>query len=240
MASGKAILGGMLGRFLFREARVGRVRELSPLPVDEVGGEYCRRRVVSWRQGQVFLPGIGMRTYTAGLGPDAGVAVPRLPAWQQPRRPVGAAPSSWVTVAPNCSARATPRAPLDSSRSLSSSSAMRRPYAVAHTLKAAKRSHSTDISQCSGSPPPTVTRGPLPRWTLADASIMERLPGDAHLAQGRESKLRTALQQHGRANLVLTGALQSSQALQARLRTSPIPSYTEGEALLVRGRVGLD
>src|SRR5882762_4914517 len=66
MASGQALLGSMLGRFLFRQATATAVHELSPhFRRVELGGEALRN--VGWTAGdkvQVFIPEIGMRTYT--------------------------------------------------------------------------------------------------------------------------------------------------------------------------------
>src|SRR6478735_5177515 len=76
MASGKALLGGVFGRFLFTTAQVVEKRQLSAHFLSlRVSGDALRN--VEWALGdkvQVFLPGVGMRTYTP-LSWDAGRGV---------------------------------------------------------------------------------------------------------------------------------------------------------------------
>lgn len=65
MTSAKAMLGAIAGRFLFRVARVDAVQPLGRFRRLELSGASLRE--VAWRPGdkvQVFLPDIGMRTYT--------------------------------------------------------------------------------------------------------------------------------------------------------------------------------
>lgn len=65
MTSAKAMLGAIAGRFLFRVSRVDAVQALGRFRRVELSGASLRE--VAWRPGdkvQVFLPDVGMRTYT--------------------------------------------------------------------------------------------------------------------------------------------------------------------------------
>ncbi|AGC46320.1 hypothetical protein MYSTI_05032 [Myxococcus stipitatus DSM 14675] len=240
MASGKAILGGLVGRFLFREARVGRVRELSPhFRWLEVGGEDLRD--VEWSPGdkvQVFLPGIGMRTYTP-LVWDSMLGSTQFLVYLHGNSP-GAQWGRTLKLGDRCQLFG-PRdsLPLDSLEGPVVLFGDETSFAVGHTLKSAKVP-STDISRVFEVSSATESLSVLSSLDMGDACLVERRPSDAHLAEV-ESKLRTALQQHGRANLVLTGRAQSIQTLRARLRTSPIPFATQKvKAYWSEGKVGLD
>lgn len=66
MPSAKALLGAALGRFLFREATVTRITPLGAR-FRLVDLEGAALREVKWTPGdkvQVFLDGVGFRTYT--------------------------------------------------------------------------------------------------------------------------------------------------------------------------------
>jgi NADPH-dependent ferric siderophore reductase len=66
MTSAKALFGAMAGRFLFRRAQVSRVEQVATNFV-HLTLEGKAQRDVDWCPGdkvQVFLPGVGMRTYT--------------------------------------------------------------------------------------------------------------------------------------------------------------------------------
>jgi NADPH-dependent ferric siderophore reductase len=65
MTSAKAVLGAIAGRFFFRSSTVQTVEPLGRFVRIEVKGESLRG--APWRPGdkvQVFLPDVGMRTYT--------------------------------------------------------------------------------------------------------------------------------------------------------------------------------
>ncbi|MFZ5441442.1 MAG: siderophore-interacting protein [Myxococcota bacterium] len=66
MASAKALLGAVAGRFLFRHGVVSRVTSLGPhfRRVDVEGRELEGAPFVAGDKVQLFLPGEGMRTYT--------------------------------------------------------------------------------------------------------------------------------------------------------------------------------
>jgi NADPH-dependent ferric siderophore reductase len=74
MASAKALLGAVAGRFLFRHGEVTRVARLGErfVRVDVAGAELAGAPFVPGDKAQVFLPGIGMRTYTPITWADVG------------------------------------------------------------------------------------------------------------------------------------------------------------------------
>ncbi len=66
MTSAKALIGNVLGRFIFHDVTVTRVRDIAPR-FRWVEFEGPALRGESWVAGdkvQVFLPEMGMRTYT--------------------------------------------------------------------------------------------------------------------------------------------------------------------------------
>lgn len=66
MASAKALLGAVAGRFLFRHGRVTQVARWSEhfVRFDVEGDELSSARFVPGDKVQLFLPDVGMRTYT--------------------------------------------------------------------------------------------------------------------------------------------------------------------------------
>jgi NADPH-dependent ferric siderophore reductase len=66
MASAKALLGAVAGRFLFRHGQVRQVSKLSEhfTRIDVVGTELAGAPFEPGDKVQVFLPSVGMRTYT--------------------------------------------------------------------------------------------------------------------------------------------------------------------------------
>jgi NADPH-dependent ferric siderophore reductase len=66
MASAKALLGAVAGRFLFRHGEVTRVKPLSAhfVRIDVAGEELVGAPFVPGDKVQVFFSGVGMRTYT--------------------------------------------------------------------------------------------------------------------------------------------------------------------------------
>lgn len=66
MSTAKALLGSIAGRFLFRRSTVTRVERLGRrfVHVHVEGDDLRGARFVAGDKVQLFLPGIGMRTYT--------------------------------------------------------------------------------------------------------------------------------------------------------------------------------
>ncbi len=66
MASAKALLGAVAGRFLFRHGEVTSVTKLSAqfTRIDVAGPELAGAPFVAGDKVQLFFPGVGMRTYT--------------------------------------------------------------------------------------------------------------------------------------------------------------------------------
>lgn len=240
MASGKAIIGGMLGRFLFREARVGQVRDVSPhFRWMEVMGEDLRD--VEWLPGdkvQVFLPGVGMRTYTP-LGWDAALGGTRFLVYLHGHGP-GA---EWGRAV-----KAGDRCQLFGPRGSLGLASLQGPvvlfgdetsFALAHTLKSTSVP-ATDLTHVFEVSSSAESQSVLSTLDLGSSVLVQRTPGGAHLVEV-ESKLREALLRHGRANLVMTGRAQSIQALRSQLRASPIPLATQKvKAYWSEGKEGLD
>ncbi|OJH38061.1 siderophore-interacting protein [Cystobacter ferrugineus] len=239
MASGKAILGSMLGRFLFREAQVEQVRELSPrFRWMELVGAGLRDS--SWSAGdkvQVFFPGVGMRTYTP-LAWDTVRGATQLLVYLHGNSP-GAEWGRNVRVGDRCQFMG-PRGSL-------ALGALKGPvvlfgdetsFAVAHTLRNL-RAGVGGVEQVFEVSSRADAEPVLRELHLSGSAVIERTPDEAHLPTVAE-RLRVALEQRPGAALVMTGRAQAIQALRSRLRVDRVGATQKVKAYWSAGKSGLD
>jgi len=106
---------------------------------------------------------------------------------------------------------------------------------VAAVLQAA-RPHARAVLESSFA---GETEEVLARVGLADAVVIARAAGDAHLAEVRD-RLRSAAREPGPAALVLTGKAQSIQAVRALLDPPSRRSVARSKAYWAVGKAGLD
>lgn len=239
MASGKAILGGMLGRFLFRDARVAQVRDVSPrFRWMELEDEALRG--VSWNAGdkvQVFLPREGMRTYTP-LAWDSARGATQLLVYLHGNSP-GAEWGRDVRVGDRCQFMG-PRGSLALS-SLQGPVVLfgdETSFAVAHTLRNL-RAGAEGVEQVFEVSSRAASEPVLREFHLSDSALVERAPDEGHLPAVAE-RLGAALKRHPGAHLVMTGRAQAIQALRARLRQDGVGAAQKVKAYWSVGKRGLD
>ncbi|WNG36803.1 siderophore-interacting protein [Archangium violaceum] len=239
MVSGKAILGGMLGRFLFRDARVEQVRDVSPhFRWMELTGEALRD--VSWSAGdkvQVFFPSVGMRTYTP-LAWDAARGATQLLVYLHGHSP-GAEWGRNVRVGDRCQFMG-PRGSL-ALTSLQGPVVLfgdETSFAVAHTLKSL-RAGVDGIEQVFEVSSRGESEAVLREFHLSDSAVVERAPDEGHVPALAE-RLSAALQRRPGAHLVMTGRAQAIQALRARLRADGVGAAQKVKAYWSAGKRGLD
>ncbi len=230
MSSAKALLGAVAGRFLFRRARVSRVEQVATNFV-HVALEGLALHDVDWCPGdkvQVFLPGVGMRTYTpVSWAPGAT----RLLVFTH-----GDGPGSrWA-------ASLSPGDPVDlfgPRRSIDVRS-VQAPLvifgdetSVALTVALARTASSAVLEVKDA----TQTRRALAALHgPGEVHLIERAPGDGHLGSLVE-RLRGSLV--GGAMGVFTGRAKTLQAVQRALKTGP--RYTSKvKAYWADGKRGLD
>lgn len=236
MASAKAFIGSVLGQFLFHSATVTRVRDLSPrfrwleLEGASLRGEPCE----PGDKVQVFLPAIGMRTYTplawdsqkgtvaflvylhgSGPGSEWGrrASVGDKVQFLGPRHSLkmGERPGPVVLFGDETS------------------------FGVAWSLKTDAKRDVTAVFEVSQRAEAT----PVLRELGLEGSDVERRDGDAHLSEVHE-RLRAALQKTPGAQLVMTGRAQSIQALKARFKSEGSSPPGKNKAYWSVGKTGLD
>ncbi|MBN8232116.1 siderophore-interacting protein [Corallococcus macrosporus] len=236
MASAKAMLGSMLGRFLFTEARVTQVRELSRA-FRQIDCEGPALRGQGWTPGdkvQVFLPGLGMRTYTPLSWDEARGATAFL-VYLHGDSP-GAKWGRDVRVGDTVQFFGPRRSlALEAGDAPVVLFGDETSFAVAHAFRTAAKRDVTPLFE--------VTRredcAPALRELGFEGQDVERTPGDAHLTQVHE-RLREALRAKPGATLVMTGRAQSIQALRTRLRGDGERATPRVKAYWAVGKAGLD
>ncbi|MBJ6760620.1 siderophore-interacting protein [Myxococcaceae bacterium JPH2] len=238
MASGKALLGSVLGRFLFRSARITEVEELAPrfrrltcMGAGLVG--------VPWTPGdkvQVFLPSVGMRTYTP-LSWDASTGTTRLLVYVHGDSP-GARWGREAKVGDVCQFLG-PRSSIDGA-SLTARAVLfgdETSFAVAHALRHTRRAQALRcVFEVSD---PVASANVLQRLGVEHADCVPREAGDGHL-ELLSAQLRDALLALPEADLVLTGRAQAIQAMRARLREEGLARPGRNKAYWSEGKAGLD
>lgn len=239
MASAKALLGGILGSLVFRKATIAHARELSPhFRWLELEGDALRGVLAQpGDKLQMFLPGVGMRTYSP-VAWDPARGTTKLLVYLH-----GTSPGAvWGR-----SARAGDGCQFFGPRGSIPLGAMPGPvvlfgdetsFAVAHALRVARGS-ADEIDAVFEASEREESRAVLDALGLAGAALIERAPGDAHLDAAHEA-LRAALHKRPTARLVMTGKAQSIQALRARLRAEGLQREGKVKAYWSVGKAGLD
>ncbi|MFB1478931.1 siderophore-interacting protein [Corallococcus sp. RDP092CA] len=236
MANAKAMLGSMLGRFLFTDAKVTQVREVSRA-FRWIDCEGPALREQKWTPGdkvQVFLPGLGFRTYTPLSWDEARGATAFLVYLHgdSPGAKWGREVRTGDAVQFFGPGRSVALASGDAPVVLFGDETS---FAVAHAFRTGAKRDVTPIFE--------VTRredcAPALRELGFEGHDVERTAGDAHLAQVHE-RLREALRTKPGATLVMTGRAQSIQALRARLRGDGERATPKVKAYWSVGKAGLD
>jgi ferric-chelate reductase (NADPH) len=237
VTSAKALIGSVLGRFVFHDVTVTRVRDIPPR-FRWVEFEGPALRGESWEAGdkvQVFLPETGMRTYTPltwdsqkgstaflvylhGSGPGAnwgrGLRVGERVQFFGPRRSLALGDASGPVVF------------FGDETS----------FGVAHALETAGAKRDvTCVFEVSRRAESSAVLSELG----FEGSDVERTAGDAHLAEVHE-RLRGALLANKDAQLVMTGKAQSIQALKTRLKAEGLGRSARVKAYWSVGKTGLD
>ena len=236
MASAKAFIGSVLGQFLFHNATVTLAREPAPgfrwleLEGSSLRGESCE----AGDKVQVYLPAVGMRTYTplawnsqkgtvaflvylhgSGPGSEWGrrVSVGDKVQFMGPRHSLkmGERPGPVVLFGDETS------------------------LGVAWSLRQDGQRDVTSVLEVSQ----RAQVAPMLRELGLEGSDVERQAGDAHLGEVHE-RLRAALQKAPGAQLVMTGRAQSIQTLKARFKTGGDSPPGKNKAYWSVGKTGLD
>ncbi len=239
MVSGKAVIGGVLGRFIFRDASVQQVRDLSRhfRWLELEGADLCG---ASWSAGdkvQVFLPKVGMRTYTP-LAWDTARGTAQFLVYLHGTTP-GAQWARGVRVGDRCQFLG-PRGSL-------ALAALRGPvvlfgdetsFAVAHALRGL-RPGAQDIEQVFEVSSRAESEAVLPELGLERSAIIQREVGDVHLPE-LAARLQAAVTARPGTQLVMTGRAQSIQFLRAQLRRAGVSAEQKVKAYWSQGKTGLD
>jgi NADPH-dependent ferric siderophore reductase len=238
MASGKALLGSVLGKLIFREAEVMQVREVSP-HFREIQLASPALVNAGWRPGdkvQVFLPGLGMRTYTP-MSWDLARGTTRFLVYLHGATP-GAEWARRVQVGDRCQLFGPRRSiELDSSDASVVFFGDESSFAVAHALHQAhpevQVSWLFEVSYAEES------LGVLRELGLEGARTVERTPGETHLPE-LAGQLQAMLASSEGARLFMTGKAQSIQALRTRLKADGVSRGGKVKAYWSVGKEGLD
>ncbi|RYZ45386.1 MAG: siderophore-interacting protein [Myxococcaceae bacterium] len=236
MASAKAMLGSVLGRILFHDSQVTQVRELSRA-FRQVDCEGQALRGQGWTPGdkvQVFLPGLGMRTYTP-LSWDEARGATSLLVYLHGDSP-GAKWGRDVRVGDAVQFFGPRRSlVLDAGRAPVVLFGDETSFAVAHAFRTGAKRDVTPVFEVSS----REDCAPALRELGFEGQDVERQSGDAHLAQVHE-RLREALRAKPDATLVMTGRAQSIQALRSRLKADGARATPKVKAYWAVGKAGLD
>lgn len=236
MASAKAVLGSVLGRFLFTDSRVTRVHERSRV-FRQLDCEGPALKGQGWNPGdkvQVFLPGLGMRTYTPLTWDEERGATSFL-VYLHGDSP-GAKWGREVKVGDTVSFFGPRRSLfLEAADAPVVLFGDETSFAVAYAFRTAARRDVTSVFEVTE---PDACSPVLRELGIA-GEVVTREPGDAHLARLYE-RLRDALRAKPGAVLVMTGRAQAIQALRARLRGDGDRATPKVKAYWAVGKTGLD
>ncbi|RKI72820.1 siderophore-interacting protein [Corallococcus sp. AB049A] len=236
MANAKAMLGSMLGRFLFTDAKVTQVRDVSRA-FRRIDCEGPALRGQAWTPGdkvQVFLPGLGMRTYTPLSWDEARGATAFLMYLHgdSPGAKWGRDVRTGDTVQFFGPRRSVALESGDAPVVLFGDETS---FAVAHAFRTGAKRDVTPVFEVTH----REDCAPALHELGFDGHDVERTAGDAHLAQVHE-RLREALRANPGATLVMTGRAQSIQALRSRLRGEGDRTTPKVKAYWAVGKAGLD
>ena len=236
MASAKALLGSVLGRFLFLDSKVTQVRDVSRA-FRQVDCEGPALRGQGWTPGdkvQVYLPGLGMRTYTPMSWDEQRGATAFLVYLHgdSPGAKWGRDVKAGDTVQFFGPRRSLV---LDEGTAPVVLFGDETSFAVAHAFRTAAKRDVTPLFEVSNR---MDCRQAL-RELGFEGQDVKREAGDAHLAVVHE-RLREALRAKPGATLVMTGRAQSIQALRAKLRSDGERATPKVKAYWAVGKEGLD
>ncbi len=237
MVSGKALLGSVFGRFLFKTAEVVDKREHSThfVSLRLRGDDLCG---VEWEPGdkaQVFLPGVGTRTYTP-LSWDIRAGTTTFLIYAK-----GVGPGASWARSVGVGDRLQFHGP---SRSLVAGDAARTvlfgdetSFGVAHAL--VHRRPQLPLRCVFEVSERREAAAVLSEYGLSSASLVERTHDETHLEDAHE-RIRGLLGGSADAKLVMTGRAQAIQLLQRRLRNDRMPRPSQVKAYWSLGKRGLD
>ncbi|WP_426750286.1 siderophore-interacting protein [Myxococcus sp. Y35] len=236
MASAKALLGSVLGRFLFTDSRVTQVHERSHV-FRQIDCEGPALKGQGWTPGdkvQVFLPGLGMRTYTP-LSWDEERGATSFLVYLHGDSP-GARWGRDVKVGDTIQFFGPRRSlALEAGNAPVVLFGDETSFAVASAFRTAGRRDVTPLFEVTA---PDAC-APVLRELGFEGQAVAREPGDAHLAHVHE-RLREVMRAKPGAVLVMTGRAQSIQALRARLRGDGDRATPKVKAYWAVGKAGLD
>jgi NADPH-dependent ferric siderophore reductase len=239
MASAKAILGELVGKFVFRQAQVASLSAPGPA-FRRVRLEGPHLRGVSWTPGdklQLFLPEHGMRTYTP-ISWDPARGSTELLVFLHGDSP-GAAWGRTVQVG-DALQFFGPRRSIDGKglpeqvvlfgdeTSLGLACALRSRFRAQHLACVFEVSARHEVQPV------------LDELELGTSVIVPRRADDSHLALVQEALLEQ-LERFSASQLVITGRAAAIQALRSRLKTGPRnPRVAASKAYWALGKRGLD
>lgn len=233
MSSAKALLGNVFGRFLFRDATVARIDHLTPR-FRRLLLRGSALRSVRWTPGdkvQVFLPEVGMRTYTPARW-DAQSGETELLVYVH-----GDAPGSRWASALQLQDRVQlfgPRASLavgNDSHAIVVGDETSLGLAVANGLRERALLEVNDEAEVR-----TVAQ----ELKLTQLDLVQRTPDDGHLMALGEAVER-ALRASPASPLVLSGRAAAIQAVRRGLKARAVAALkTNAKAYWSPGKVGLD
>jgi ferric-chelate reductase (NADPH) len=232
MPSAKAVLGNVLGRFLFREATVAHVEDLTPR-FRRVILEGQPLQAVRWTAGdkvQVFLPDIGMRTYTPTRW-DVQRGETELVVYRH-----GDAPGTRWAGALGSRERVQLFGPRASLSLASGAHAIVVGDETSLGLALANGTNERAILEANDA---AELRTVGQQLGLTNLTVVQRGGGDEHLPE-LFSAVESALQQRS-APLVLSGRATAIQSLRRGLKSRAVsPPDVRAKAYWAPGKVGLD
>jgi NADPH-dependent ferric siderophore reductase len=239
MASTRAILGELVGKFIFRQGQVASLSEPGPA-FRRVCLEGPHLRGVSWTPGdklQLFLPEHGMRTYTP-ISWDSARGSTELLIFLHGDSP-GAAWGRSVQVG-DALHFFGPRRSIDGN-GLPEQVVLfgdETSLAVARALRSRFRAqHLTCVFEVSA---PHDVQPLLDELELGTSVVVPRRAGDSHLPLVQQALLEQ-LGRFSAAQLVMTGRAAAIQALRSRLKAAPgNHRVAASKAYWALGKRGLD
>ncbi|MET0403209.1 MAG: siderophore-interacting protein [Cystobacter sp.] len=236
MASAKTFIGDVLGQFFFHTTTVTRVREpAARFRWVELEGSSLRDESFSpGDKVQVYLPGLGMRTYTP-LSWDAQKGTLALLVYLHGAGP-GAEWGRRVGVGDSVRFFGPRRSlKLDAASGPVVLFGDETSLGVAWSLRVDGRREVSAVFEVSQ----RAEVAPVLRELGLEGTEVERLPGDAHLSEVHE-RLRAALERSPGAPLVMTGRAQSIQTLKTRFKAGGSQPSGKTKAYWSVGKTGLD
>ncbi len=236
MQSAKALLGGVLGKFLFRSADVVEKRQVSARFFGvRLQGEGLHE--AGWEPGdkvQVFLPGVGMRTYTP-FGWDVASGTTDFLVFAH-----GSGPGATWARRVETGERVQLFGPRRSLQLTGPGNAVlfgdETSFAVARALSQREGTRLRCVFEVTDR---REAASVLSDVGLDGVSIVERAPNDAHLDDAHQ-RIVGLLDGGSGASLVMTGRAQSIQIVQKRMKARGESRPAHVKAYWSVGKSGLD